>query len=41
VIAVLQGWSKNTLPGRMIALLFVFGMALAARWGAHVLGLIR
>jgi len=41
LVAVLQGWSNNTVSGRCIGVVFLIAMALAARWGARVLGLIH
>jgi hypothetical protein len=37
VIAVLQGWSKNTFSGRIIAMSFVVLFGAAAVWGLRTL----
>jgi len=41
MIAVLQGWSKSTISGRLISLVFIVAMGFAAHWGARVLGWTR
>jgi len=37
VISVLQGWSKNTISGRVTGIIFIAAFAFAARWGLHTL----
>jgi hypothetical protein len=42
VVAVLQGWSKNTASGRLVGVGFMIVMGLAAVWGMRtLLGVVR
>jgi len=36
-MAVLQGWSKSTMTGRMISVVFLIGFGAAAVWGLRTL----
>ena len=36
-MAVLQGWSRSTISGRLIGLAFLFAMGFGALWGARLL----
>jgi hypothetical protein len=36
-VAVLQGWSKSTLSGRMTSTIFLLSLGYAALWGMRVL----
>ncbi|HEY7615363.1 MAG TPA: hypothetical protein VH744_01055 [Terriglobales bacterium] len=36
-MAVLQGWSKSTIGGRVIGLTFISVMGIAAFWGLRTL----
>jgi len=37
VIAVLQGWSKNNMSGRLTGILFIGVLGAAAIWGVQTL----
>jgi hypothetical protein len=37
IVAVLQGWSKNSVSGRFIATGFVVALGFAALWGVRAL----
>lgn len=41
LVAVLQGWSKSTLSGRMTSAVFLLVFGYAAFWGMRVLTGIR
>jgi hypothetical protein len=36
-MAVLQGWSRSTIPGRLIGGSFLIAMGVAAMWGVRTL----
>ncbi|MFB3814213.1 MAG: hypothetical protein ACE14L_08880 [Terriglobales bacterium] len=37
MVAVLQGWSKSTMPQRLTGIVFLAVFALAAGWGVRLL----
>ncbi|HZQ23704.1 MAG TPA: hypothetical protein VFA89_13010 [Terriglobales bacterium] len=37
MVAVLQGWSKADLSGRLVGVTFIVVLGLAAFWGARTL----